>query len=116
MDSATLLSEWMQLIAKENKNMHEEASNFYKAWSDSCMLTSIILGSFSGGLNVILGAVDPLAFMFAQIGLGVVVLTSTGILTASKQLKLDECVIKHQEYSSRFKYLHRTIQAELVLL
>ena len=116
MDSATLLAEWMHL-AKDSKTMHEEAANFYKMWSDTCMLTGIILSSAGGGLNIILGSVDPLAFVFAQIGLGVVVLTSTGILTASKQLKLDECVIKHQEYSARFKSLHRTfIQSELVLL
>jgi len=103
-------------LAKENKNMHEEAANFYKAWTNSCMLTSIILGSFSGALNVILGAVDPLEFIFSQIGLGVVVLTSTGIRTASKQLKSDECIIKHQEYSAKFENLHMTIQDKLVML
>lgn len=115
MDSATLLAEWMHL-AKDSKTMHEEAANFYKMWADTCMLTSIILSSAGGGLNIILGSVDPLAFVFAQIGLGVVVLTSTAIITISKQLKLEELVIKHQEYSARFDDLHRVIQAELVLL
>ncbi len=115
MDSATLLAEWMHL-AKDSKTMQEEAANFYKMWADTCMLTGIILSSAGGGLNIILGSVDPLAFVFAQIGLGVVVLTSTAIITISKQLKLEELVIKHQEYSARFDDLHRVIQAELVLL
>ncbi len=115
MDSATLLAEWMHL-AKDSKNMHEEAANFSKMWADTCMLTGIILSSAGGGLNIILGSVDPLAFVFAQIGLGVVVLTSTAIITISKELKLEELVIKHQEYSARFDDLHRVIQAELVLL
>ncbi len=43
-------------------------------------------------------------------------MTSTAIITISKQLKLEELVIKHQEYSARFDDLHRVIQAELVLL
>ena len=73
--------------------MHEEAANFLKMWADTCMLTGIILSSAGGGLNIILGSVDSLAFVFAQIGFGVVVLTSTAIITISKQLKLEELVI-----------------------
>ena len=80
------------------------------------MLTGIILSTAGGGLNILLGSVDSLAFVFAQIGLGVVVLTITAIITISKQLKLDELVIKHKEYSAKFDDLHRVIQAALVLL
>jgi hypothetical protein len=69
------------------------------------MLTGIILSTAGGGLNIIVGSVDPLAFVFAQIGLGVVVLTSTAIITISKQLKLDELVIKDKEYSAPFRHI-----------
>jgi len=115
MDSTTFFAEWM-FLAKDSTNIHEEAANFYKMWADSCMLTSIILSTAGGSLNIILGSVDPLVFVFAHIGLGAVVLTSTALLTISKQLKLDELVIKHQEYSARFEDLHRVIQDESVLL
>ena len=73
------------------------------------MLTDISLISAGGGLNIISGSVDHVAFAFAQIGLGVVVLTSTAILTMSKHLKLEELVIKYQEYLARFDDLHRVI-------
>ena len=66
------------------------------------MPTGIILSSACGGLNIILGSVDPLAFVFAQIGLEVVLLTITAIITISKLLKLEELLIKHQNYSARF--------------
>jgi len=96
--------------------MHEEAANFYKMWADTYMLTSILLGTAGGGLNIILGFVDSQAFMFAQIGLGMVDLTSITIITISNKLKLKELLMKYQEYSSRFDNLQRVIQAALVLL
>ena len=103
-------------LAKDSKTMHEEAAIFLKNVVDTYLLTNIILSTAGGGLNNILGSVYLLAFVFAQVELGVVVLISTAIITISKQSTLEELVIKHQEYSARFDDLNRVIQAELVLL
>jgi hypothetical protein len=54
------------------------------------MLCALVLGSTSGLLNIALSAIEPVSVVLvnvAQICLGAVGLISTGIVTASNQLK-----------------------------
>ena len=67
------------------------------------MLT-YVLGSTCGVLNIALGAIEPVSFVFvnvAQICLGAIGLLSTGIFVVSKQLDLEANVIQHLEVHNK---------------
>ena len=83
------------------------------------MIMSIINGTTSSILNIILGVLDPVQLIvvsLSQVLLGLTRLRATVIMTISKQLDLDALGISHAEYSSKYSELHRQIRAELVLL
>jgi hypothetical protein len=67
----TLLSDLM-LTCRHRKKLHDEASNYYKRYADTCILSAIILGSTAGILNIAL-AIEPISLVvvnIAQICLG----------------------------------------------
>jgi hypothetical protein len=113
-----LLNEWM-CLAKHNKRLHEASGIYYKKFADTSILTAIVMGSTGSILNIVLGAIDPFSSVIinvAQIALGCSGLVATAIITASKQLELEKNMLHHIEHASKYSELHRTIQAELVLI
>ena len=113
-----MLNEWM-VLARHNKKVHDEAASYFRKWADASMISSIILGSTSSLLNVVLGAIHPAHLVIvniSQIVLGLTGLSATMIVTISKQLELDANAINHSEYALKYSELHRLIRAELVLL
>ena len=112
------LTEWM-LMCRHRKRLHNEAYKYYKMYTDTSILSAIILGSTSAILNIGLGAIEPISFVavnIAQISLGGAVgLTSTAIITASKQLEFEKNALEHLEHAGKYSEIHM-IQAELVLL
>ncbi len=113
-----LLNEWM-VLARHNRRVHDTAAGHFRRWADASMITSVILGSTGGLLNIVLGALEPVQFIagnISQICLGLAGLGATVIMTLSKQLELDSNAIHHSEYALRYSELHRMIRAELVLL
>jgi len=82
------------------------------------MISSIVLGSTSSLLNVVLGVIQPAHLVIVNISHVVLRLTGLSasvIMTLSKQLELDANAIHHSEYASKCSELHRQIRAELVL-
>ncbi len=78
-----LLSEWM-MIARHNKRVHEAASTYYRKWADTSMIMSIITGTASSILNIVLGVLDPVQLIvvnLSQILLGLAGLGATVIMT-----------------------------------
>ena len=113
-----LLTEWM-MLARHNKRVHGDASTYYRKWADTSMIMSVITGTTSSILNIVLGVLDPVQLVvvnLSQILLGLTGLGATVIMTISKQLDLDALGILHAEYSSKYSELHRQIRAELMLL
>ncbi len=113
-----LLNEWM-VLARHNKRVHEEASSYFRKWADVSMISSIVMGSTSSLLNIVLGAIEHVHLVvvnLSQIMPGITGLGATVIMTLSKQLELDANAIQHSEYALRYSELHRQIRAELVLL
>ena len=83
------------------------------------MIMSIITGTTSSILNILLGVLDHVQLVvvnLSQIVLGLTGLGDTVIMTISKQLDLDALGILHAEYSSKYSEMHRQISVELVLL
>jgi len=106
-------------LARHNRRDHNEAASYFRKWVDASVLSSIVLGSTGSLLNVILGSIHPAHLVIvnlSQIVLGLTGLSSTVLVTLSKQLELDSNAINHSEYASKFSELHRQIRAELVLL
>ena len=113
-----LLNEWM-VLARHNKRVHEEASSYFRKWADVSMISSIVMGSTSSLLNIVLGAIEPVNLVvvnLSQIMLGITGLGKTVIVKLSKQMELDANAIHHSAYAMRYSELHRLIRAELVLL
>jgi hypothetical protein len=113
-----LLTEWM-MLARHNKRVHEAASLYLRKWADTSMILSVITGTTSSILNIVLGVLDPVQLVvvnLSHIVLGLTGLGATVIMTISKQLDLDALGILHAEYSPKYSELHRQIRAELVLL
>ncbi len=52
----------------------------------------------------------------AQICLGAADLASTAIITASRQLEFEKNALEHFEHAGKYSEIHRSIQADLVLL
>ena len=81
-----LLNEWM-VLARHNRRVHDEAASYFRNWADASMISSIVLGSNSSLLNVVLGAINPANLVIvniSQICLGLTGLSATVILTLSK--------------------------------
>ena len=113
-----LLNEWM-VLARHNRRVHDEAASYFRKWAEASMISSIVLGSTSSLLNVVLGAINPAHLVIvniSQIVLGLTGLSATVIMTLSKQLELDANAIHHNECASKYNELHRLIRAELVLI
>ena len=113
-----LLNEWM-VLARHNRRVHDEAASYFRKWADASMISSIVLGSASSLLNVVLGAIQPAHLVIvnlSQIVLGLTGLSATVIMTLSKQLELDANAINHAEYALKYSELHRLIRSELVLI
>ncbi len=113
-----LLTKWM-MFARHNKRLHEAASMYYTKWADTSMIMSIITGTTSSILNIVLGVLAPVQVVvvnLSKILLGLTGLVATVIMTISKQLDLDALGILHGEYASKYSELHRQIRSELVLL
>ena len=113
-----LLNEWM-VLARHNRRVHDEAASYFRKWADASMISSIVLGSTSSLLNVVLGAINPAHLVIvniSQIVLGLTGLSATVIMTLSKQLELDANAINHAEYALKYSELHRLIRSELVLI
>ena len=107
------------LLAHYNKKLHDAATEYYKICADTCIICYIVLGSTGVILNIALGAIEPVSFVLvnvAQIYLGAIGLISTGIITVSKQLKLEANVIQHLEYTVKYSEIRRMIRSELFLL
>ncbi len=51
----TLLREWM-LFARLNKALHEVARTHYARMSDGGLITTVVMGSADGLINILLGA------------------------------------------------------------
>ena len=99
-----LLNEWM-VLARHNKRVHEEASSYFRKWADVSMISSIVMGSTSSLLNIVLGAIEPVNLVvvnLSQIMLGITGLGATVIMMLSKQLELDANAIHHSEYVMRY--------------
>jgi len=110
-----LLNEWM-VLARHSKRVHEEASCHFRKWSDVSMISSIVLGSNSSLLNIVLGSIHLVVVNLSQICLGVTGLGATVIMKLSKQMELDANAINHSEHAQRYSELYRQIRAEVVLL
>ncbi len=113
-----LLNEWM-VMARHNRRVHDEAASYFRKLADASMFSSVVLGSTSSLLNIVLGSIHPAHLVIvniSQIVLGLTGLSATMIMTLSKQLELDANAINHAEYASKYRELHRLIRAELVLL
>jgi len=96
-----LINEWM-VLARHNRRVHDEAESYFRKWADESMISSIVLGSTSSLLNVVLGAIHPAHLVIvnlSQIILGLTGLGATVIMTLSKQLELDSNAINHSEYA-----------------
>jgi hypothetical protein len=113
-----LLTKWM-MLARHNKRVHGAASTYYRKWPDTSMIMSIITGTASSILNIVLGVLDPVNYVvvnLSKILFGLTGLGATVIMMISKQLDLDALGFLHAGYSSKYSKLHRQICAELVLL
>ncbi len=107
------------VLARHNRRVHDEAASYFRKWSDASMISSIVLGSTSSLLNVVLGAIQPTQLVIvnmSQIVLGFTGLSATVIMILSKQLELDSNVIKHAKYASKYSEFNRQIRAELAML
>jgi hypothetical protein len=83
------------------------------------MIMSVITGTTSSILNIVLGVLDPVQLVvvnLSQILLGLTGLGATVKMTISKQLDLDALGILHGEYASKYNELHRQIRSEFMLL
>jgi hypothetical protein len=72
--------------------------DYFRKWTDTSMISSIVLGSTSSLLNVVLGAIHPAHLVIvriSQIVLGLAGLSATVIMTLSNQLELDSDAINH---------------------
>ena len=61
-----LLNKWM-VLARHNKRVHEEASCHFRKWVDMSMISSIVLGSTSSLLNIVLGAIEPVLLVVVNL-------------------------------------------------
>jgi hypothetical protein len=74
-----LLNEWM-VLARYNRRVHDESTGYFRNWADASMISSIVLGSTSSLLNVVLGAINPAHLVIvkmSQIILGLVGLSAS---------------------------------------
>jgi hypothetical protein len=81
-----LLNEWM-VLARHGRRVHDEAAGYFRKWVNASMISSIILGSTSLLLNVVLGAINPAHLVIMHIShifLGMTGLSATVIMTLSK--------------------------------
>jgi len=106
------------MLARHNKRVHGAASSYNRKWANTSRIMSVITGTTSSMLNIVLGVLDPVQLVVvnpSQILLGLTGLGATVIMTISKQLDLDALGILHGEYASKYSELHRQIRSELVL-
>jgi hypothetical protein len=61
-----LLTEWM-MLARHNKRVHLAASTYYRKWTDTSMIMSIITGTTSSILNIVLGVLDPVQLVVVDL-------------------------------------------------
>ena len=112
-----LLNEWM-VLARYNKYVHAEESSYFRKWADVSTIPSIVLGSGSSLLNIVLGSIEPINLVI--VNLSQICLGSTGlgvmiIMTLSNQPELDGNAINHSENALKNSELQRQIRAERVL-
>ena len=88
------------MLARHNRRVHDEAASYFRKWADASMISSIVLGSTSSLLNVVLGSIHPAHFVIMNIShivLGLTGLLATIIMILSKQLELDSNVVNRSE-------------------
>jgi len=99
-----LLIEWM-ILARHNKRVHLAASTYYRKLADTSKIMSIITGTTSSILNIVLGELDPVNYVVVNLSQNLLGLTGLGAtvnMTISKQLDLDALGFLHAEYSSMY--------------
>jgi hypothetical protein len=66
------------------------------------MISSIMLGSSSSLLNIVMGSIEPVHLVvvnLSQICLGIIGLGATIVMMLSKQMEMDASAINHSEYA-----------------
>jgi len=88
------------MLARHNKRVHLAASTYYMKWADISMIMSVITGTTSSILNIVLGVIEPVNYdvvNLSQIRLGLGGMGATVVMTIRKQLDLDALGILHAE-------------------
>ena len=94
-----LLSGWM-VLAWRNKALPEAAKAHFSSWSDTGLITAVVMGSAGGLVNILLGSTSGTGAVIneSQIALGIVSVFSAAIMSSSKQLGWESLAHTHAEY------------------
>jgi len=87
----------------------------YGKFTETSAIPAILLGGTTSLLNVVFGVLDRVSFIVVnvlQITFGLTRLTSTVIMSVSRQLELDANKVHHTETTLKYGELHRMIRAE----
>ena len=111
-----LLSGWM-VFARRNKALHEAAKAHFSRWSDTGLITAVVMGSAGGLVNILLGSTSGTGAVIngSQIALGIVSVFSAAIMSLSKQLGWESRAHTHAEYAGHYSELARLISSERAL-
>jgi hypothetical protein len=105
------------VFARRNKALHEAAKAHFSSWSDTGIITAVVMGSVCDLVNIYLGSTSGTGAVIngSQITLGIVSVFSAAVMSLSKQLGWESRAHTHNEYAGHYSGLARLISPERAL-